>query len=68
MLMLPLFKAMVIPIVEYCCHLWNPMSVGLIRQLEAVQRHFTSGIMGLEALNYWERLRVLRFYSGHHTR
>ena len=58
-----LFSSMVIPHLEYCCQLWSPSLLGEIRQLEAVQRSFTSRISGLELLSYWERLKHLNLYS-----
>ena len=61
--MLILFKALVIPLVEYCCQLWSPGTIGLIRKLENVQRSFTHKIVGMRDLTYWERLRVLDLYS-----
>lgn len=61
--MLTLYKALVLPLLEYCCQLWCPSVIGQIRQLEAVQRTFTSRIAGLAALNYWERLQHLNLYS-----
>ena len=61
--MITLFRALVIPILEYCCQLWTPFTLGAVRQLEGVQRTFTSRIRGMEELNYWERLRHLGLYS-----
>jgi hypothetical protein len=50
--MLTLFRALVIPILEYCCQLWNPFTLGAVRQLEGVQQTFTARIRGMEELNY----------------
>ena len=61
--MLTLFKSLVLPILEYCSQLWSPCTIGVIRQLEAVQRSFTYKIDGMRDLNYWERLRELGLYS-----
>jgi hypothetical protein len=61
--MITLFKALVIPILEYCCQLWTPFTLGAVRQLEGVQRTFTARIRGMEELNYWERLRRLGLSS-----
>ena len=49
--MLILFKAMVIPVLEYYCLLWSPGTVGLIRKLEAVQRSFTHKISRMRDLS-----------------
>ena len=51
-----LYNSFVRSRLEYCCPLWSPY-------LESVQRSFTSKIMGLQEMNYWERLKQLRLYS-----
>ena len=61
--MLTLFKAMVLPILEYCCQLWNPTKVGQVRDIEGVQRSFTSRIVSVTHLDYWDRLKELELYS-----
>ena len=61
--MLTLFKSIVIPLLEYCCQLWSPRTIGLIRKVEAVQRSFTYRITGMKDLDYWERLAQLNLYS-----
>lgn len=61
--MMTLYKAMVLPHLEYCCQLWSPQSLGNIRKLEAVQRSYTARIREVRHLDYWERLRALSLYS-----
>ena len=61
--MLTLFKALVLPIVEYCCQLWSPKKQYLIKKIEDVQRHFTAKINGTEGLKYRQRLKLLVAYS-----
>ena len=61
--MLTLYRSLVLPLVEYCCQLWSPQGVELIRKIEAVQRNFTYRIQGMRELNYWERLEQLGLYS-----
>ena len=61
--MLILYKAIVLPHLEYCSQLWSPVALGSIRQLEAVQRTFTSRLHGLDGLDYWQRLEALGLYS-----
>ena len=58
-----LFKSLVLPHLEYCCPVWSPLKIGSIRQLESIQRNFTSKLRTLTSLNYWERLRALGIYS-----
>ena len=62
-LMLTLLKALVIPLVEYCCQVWCPSKKGEIQKLEDVQRCYTRRIDGMENKNYWERLSALKLYS-----
>ena len=50
--MVTLFRALVLPHMEYCCQLWGPTAMGKVRQLEAVQRSFTAKITGITNLNY----------------
>ena len=61
--MLILYKAVVLPHLDYCCQLWSPKTLGDIRRVEGVQRTFTARLKGMEALNYWDRLSVLGLYS-----
>ena len=62
-LMLTLFKSLVIPLLEYCCQLWNPWKAKDIQAIEAIQRTFTYKITEVQKLNYWERLHKLKLYS-----
>ena len=61
--MITLFRALVLPIMEYCCQLWSPKKQYLIRSIESVQRNFTAKIVGTEGLKYGQRLKFLRMYS-----
>lgn len=61
--MLTLYRALVLPIAEYCCQLWSPAAIGMIKEIEGIQRTFTSRIRGMEHLNYWDRLKALSLYS-----
>ena len=61
--MMILFKALVLPIMEYCCQLWSPKQLNHIRKIESVQRHFTSKLEGMSGLSYWDRLAFLNIYS-----
>ena len=61
--MLVLYKALILPSLEYCCQVWSPHKIGRIRDLESVQRFFTQKIRGVENLDYWARLSSLKIYS-----
>ena len=61
--MMTLYKSLVRSHLEYCCPLWNPSSSSDIKQLESVQRTFTSKIWGVQHLDYWDRLKALGLMS-----
>ena len=61
--MLTLYKALVIPILEYCSVLWCPTTPGLIQRLEEIQWSFLRKIAGSNADNYWMCLEKLKIYS-----
>ena len=62
-LMLTLLKSLVIPLLEYCCQLWNPWTAKDLQAIEAIQRTFTYKISKAQHLNYWERLHEHKLYS-----
>ena len=62
-LMLTLLISLVIPLLEYCCQLWNPWKAKDIQAIEAIQRTFTYKIPEVQHLKYWERLQELKLYS-----
>ena len=39
--MLTLLKSLIIPLLEYCCQLWNPRKAKDIQATEAIQRTIT---------------------------
>ena len=61
--MLLLLKTYLIPRLEYCSAAWNPHKINEIELLESVQRSFTSKIVNMEQLNYYERLAKLKLFS-----
>ena len=61
--MLILFKSLVRSGLEYCCEIWFPYLKKDILSLEQVQRSFTNRISGLQNINYWMRLKVLKIHS-----
>ena len=62
-LMRILLKSLVIPLLEYCCQLWNPWKEKDIQAIEAIQRTFAYKITEVQHLNNWERLHELKLYS-----
>ena len=67
-IMRSIWKSLVQPKIDYCSQLWCPGDQESISKLESVQRHFTSKVMGLENLDYWERLEKLQLYSQERRR
>ena len=61
--LMTLYTSLVRSLVEFSCPLWSPSTVCEIQKLEAVQRRLTSKISGLQNLDYWSRLKVLKLMS-----
>ena len=58
-IMLPLYKSMVRPHLDYCIQAWKPHLRKDVDKLEKLQRRATKRMEGLEGLGYLERLRIL---------
>ena len=50
-IMVPLFKTLVRPHLEYAQAVWSPYKRKYINQIESVQRHFTKYIIGMYNLS-----------------
>ena len=61
--MLLLYKTYVRSKTEYCCPLWHSTKISDIQMIESIQRTFTSKVIGMGSLNYWQRLEKLNLYS-----
>ena len=68
LVMLTCWSSLIQSRLDYCSQLWSPSDQGSITKLEAVARHFTCHIEGMEGLDYWERLKALKMYSQERRR
>lgn len=62
-IMVPLFKSLVRPIVEYGNSIWSPYLRKHIDCIEKIQRNFTRKIYGMNGIDYSDRLRLLNLHS-----
>ena len=58
-ILIPLYKALVRPILEYASVVWCPYLKKDKERIEMVQRHFTKNVEGLNTLSYTKRLKKL---------
>ena len=61
--MFNLWKALVIPIVNYSSQLWSPWSKTDSRNIESAQRTLNHSISEVRHVNCWKRLSHLKLYS-----
>ena len=61
--MVPLFKTIIRPILEYANSTWNTGLQKHANDIEKVQRNFTKNIFSVKHLNYEERLKKLNLPS-----
>ena len=60
---LPLYKALIRPLLEYGSVIWNPLFVMDIQEIEKVQRRATKLVKSISHLPYEDRLRLLKLDS-----
>jgi ribonuclease P/MRP protein subunit RPP40 len=61
--LLKLYKALIVPRLDYCSQLWSPYRQAEWKALESVQRTLTARISETKEQNYWQRLKSLNMYS-----
>lgn len=57
---LPLYKTLIRPILEYASVAWNPYLIKQVKQIESVQRYITKRIIGYSLMSYDDRLSALK--------
>ena len=67
-IMIPLFKSLIRPVIEYGNTVWCPYLKKHIDLVEGVQRRYTRKICGTSNLEYQERLEFLRLPSLEYRR
>ena len=65
---IPLFKALIRPVVEYGNPVWCPYLRKNIDEIEKIQRNYTRNIIGMKKLDYGERLKTLKLPSLEYRR
>ena len=67
-IMVPIFKSIIRPTLEYGNVVWHPSNKKYIDLIEGIQKHFTRCIVGMGGLDYEERLRSLNLPSLEYRR
>jgi len=60
---LPLYRALVRPHLEYAVQLWSPYFVRDIANIERIQRRATKLVEGMQGKCYQDRLKELGMYT-----
>ena len=67
-IIIPLYKSLIRPQLEYCIQAWHPHLKKDIDILEKVQKRATKSIKGMQHLSYKERLTELHLQSLEYRR
>ena len=53
-----LFKAHILPILNYCSSIWHPKHIGSKLEIESIQRSFTKLLVTDNEISYLDRLQL----------
>ena len=67
-IMIPLYKSLIRPIIEYANPVWCPYTRMYIDLIEDIQHYFTRCIIGMKNVDYESRLRKLKLPSLEYRR
>ena len=67
-ILIPIFKSLIRPVIEYGNVVWHPYLRKDINEVEKIQRHYTSNILGMKNLDYETRLKTLKLPSLEYRR
>ena len=67
-IMIPLYKSLIRPIIEYANPVWCPYTRNYIDLIEDIQHYFTRCIIGMKDMDYESRLRKLKLPSLEYRR
>ena len=57
---IPIYKTMIRPLLEYATVVWNPHQIKQVKQIESAQRYVTKRILNYSTVSYNERMRLLK--------
>ena len=67
-ILVPLFKSLVRPHLEYSNSVWSPYKKKDVDKIEKVQRHYTKKITNVQGLSYQDRLKRIKLPSLEYRR
>ena len=57
------WKVYIQPLADYCSQLWGPSYGPELKRIENTLKSYSSKIIGIKHMNYWDRLKAMKLYS-----
>ena len=57
------WKVYVQPLADYCSQLWGPSNGPELKRIENTLKSFSSKILCIKHMSYWDRLKAMKLYS-----